>query len=430
MLFKVVSAAIFAAVCVPVAALSQSIAQIGGPAELPPASFTSQQYVDSRGCVFMRVDSGGQRRWYPRVNRDHKPVCNPGGRVVAQVAADEPPPVMAAPVTRAAPAPVMRAPMATVASRMMPPHRSHRLVAQAPVAPQRACVPTYQAVTASGPPRGKIGCYTNAPVAEVVRLRNGGTAVMCTRGDGTTGGWRPPIYPAGSPPGIALRDPVQVARNDLGTGRLAPDNGYVAGKVRVYAAAQTEFAVPPGYRKAWKDDRLNPLRGQGTEAGQMAQDQIWTRKVPAKLVADVERKKLRRVASGTVTMSTMNAPAAATAAAPSSAGLGADLCAGRQLWRRLQRRRGRRTAARPGSAGGQKQDDQGRSEPADRSCRPLRLCLRGANRAAHGPARRLWRRFPALITGPKPKSPRDGGFFMPAGFTGLNTPAGGTLPVP
>lgn len=321
MLFKVVSAALFAAVCVPVAALSQSIAQIGGPAELPPASFTSQQYVDSRGCVFMRVDSGGQRRWYPRVNRDHKPVCNPGGRVVAQVAADEPPPVMAAPVTRAAPAPAMRAPMATVASRMMPPAPQPRVVALVNVAPAAIAptAPTYQAVTASGPPRGKIGCYTNAPVAEVVRLRNGGTAVMCTRGDGTTGGWRPPIYPAGSPPGIALRDPVQVARNDLGAGRLAPDNGYVAGKVRVYAAAQTEFAVPPGYRKAWKDDRLNPLRGQGTLAGQMAQDQIWTRKVPAKLVADVERKKLRRVASGTVTMSTMNAPAAATSAAPSAA---------------------------------------------------------------------------------------------------------------
>jgi hypothetical protein len=311
MLFKVVTVAILAAVCAPAAAISQSIAQIGGPAELPPASFTSQQYVDSRGCVFMRVDSGGQRRWYPRVNRDHKPVCNPGGRVVAQVAADEPPPVMAAPVMRAAPAPVMRAPMPTVASRMMPPPQPRLMapvaVAQAPVVPVR---PTYQAVTPSGPPRGKIGCYTNAPVAEVVRLRNGGTAVMCTRGDGTSGGWRPPIYLAGSPPGIALRDPVQVARNDTGAGRLAPESSYTSGRVRTYAAAQTEFAVPPGYKKAWKDDRLNPLRGQGTEAGQMAQDQIWTRKVPAKLVADVERKKLRRVASGSVTMSTMNAPAA------------------------------------------------------------------------------------------------------------------------
>ena len=73
-----------------------------------------------------------------------------------------------------------------------------------------------------GPAPGKIGCYTSAPVAEVVRLRNGGTAVVCTRGDGTLTGWRPPIYPRGAGVGAALRDPVQVARADnAGAGRVA-----------------------------------------------------------------------------------------------------------------------------------------------------------------------------------------------------------------
>jgi len=44
------------------------------------------------------------------------------------------------------------------------------------------------------------------------------------------------------------------------------------------------FALPKGYRRAWTDDRLNPLRGLGTAEGDAMQDQIWTRKVPARLI--------------------------------------------------------------------------------------------------------------------------------------------------
>lgn len=295
MLFKVLTVAVFAAVLAPVGAYSQSIAQIGGPAELPPSSYKGLQYVDSRGCVFMRVESSGTARWYPRVNAGRKPVCNqvkPGSiDVVADVPMAEPAP---APVPAAKPV-VGRAPMPTIASRMMP---------QAPVRPAQAVVvpkvvaerpaakiatppaKSYERAASAGPGKGKIGCYTDAPVAEVVRLRNGGLAVMCTRGDGTSGGWRPPIYPAGARPGVALRDPVQVTR-------AAPSH------------VQAIPVPPKGYKLAWKDDRLNPMRGIGTAQGQADQDRIWTRKAPARLVADVERKKAGRTG---VTMSAMNAP--------------------------------------------------------------------------------------------------------------------------
>ncbi|MDF3607384.1 hypothetical protein PE067_15315 [Paracoccus sp. DMF-8] len=43
-----------------------------GPAELPPPGFASQQYIDSKGCVFRRDDMG---RWAPRMNSDDTPVC-------------------------------------------------------------------------------------------------------------------------------------------------------------------------------------------------------------------------------------------------------------------------------------------------------------------------------------------------------------------
>ena len=71
--------------------------------------------------------------------------------------------------------------------------------------------------------------------------------------------------------------------------------GYVAsgGYVENYTAASNAVPTPPpGYELAWKDDRLNPNRGKGTAEGWAAQDQVWTRKVPAKLVADQPATKL------------------------------------------------------------------------------------------------------------------------------------------
>ncbi len=54
------------------------------PAELPPPEYRGQQYVDSKGCLFMRAGPPGQTIWIPRVTRDGTPLCgNPpsGDRV-------------------------------------------------------------------------------------------------------------------------------------------------------------------------------------------------------------------------------------------------------------------------------------------------------------------------------------------------------------
>ena len=54
------------------------------PAELPPPDYAGQQYVDSKGCMFVRAGAGGKVIWIPRVSREGVPVCDnpPSGRRV------------------------------------------------------------------------------------------------------------------------------------------------------------------------------------------------------------------------------------------------------------------------------------------------------------------------------------------------------------
>ncbi|HRM74569.1 MAG TPA: SPOR domain-containing protein, partial [Paracoccus sp. (in: a-proteobacteria)] len=50
-----------------------ALAQDFRPAEPPPPDFSARQYIDSKGCVFLRDDDSGG--WTARVSRDGAPIC-------------------------------------------------------------------------------------------------------------------------------------------------------------------------------------------------------------------------------------------------------------------------------------------------------------------------------------------------------------------
>lgn len=164
---------------------------------------------------------------------------------------------------------------------------------------------------------GRVLCPVDAPRLQRFEVRGGGTTLLCTDGAGRLAGGSFVLTPSDAAP-------FETARHSV------PAQDYVASANRVVVTADARTrgalpAVPRGYVRAWKDDRLNPLRGVGTAEGQYAQDQVWTREVPARLVSETVKVKRRgvvvsasnkpvaqaRTASVRVTTSTSTAPKAA-----------------------------------------------------------------------------------------------------------------------
>ncbi|WP_159082472.1 SPOR domain-containing protein [Paragemmobacter aquarius] len=289
------------------------------------------QYIDSRGCVFLRAGMGGTVNWVPRVGQDRKVLCGypptfGGKQVEIATVPDEVPmtePMAAAPrVATVAPKPlaVAQAPMrqsVAAADYVPPPARVGTVIPTGQIAPA-AAQPLVVAVrpgVSVGSVAGQVGCPASAPRLQRLALTNGGTVLVCTPGDGALRNLRAPVFADGAGVGAAFEDtpqpvarvaPSRVAEIPLGQ---ASGQGRPTVNVRV---AQTVSQAPVGYTVAWKDDRLNPLRGVGTAAGQAAQDQVWTRKTPAKLVGDTRkarREAARARVNGTVlVVSTMSAP--------------------------------------------------------------------------------------------------------------------------
>ncbi|ATX65839.1 sporulation related protein [Roseinatronobacter bogoriensis subsp. barguzinensis] len=139
-----------------------------GPAELPPAGFEGREYVDSRGCVFLRSTFGGEVTWIPRYGPDRQPVCNgaPSTEVQAEAAPEaevadaETPPAEEQAAAETTPAPVAQP-------------RPAAAPARATTQPRRPALPR---ADASG---RHPSCPSSAPYGQLVDTTLGRPLVRC-----------------------------------------------------------------------------------------------------------------------------------------------------------------------------------------------------------------------------------------------------------
>lgn len=322
MLFKILPSALLAA------AASVSIANAQGrpPAELPPAGFAGQQYVDSRGCLYIRAGHGGQVNWVARIDRSRRAVCGQtpstakmaaanrelaapapepvavpaarpaaaaGGVAVAQYA---PPPVQYGAPTPLRPQqvapPVVAVPQPRQQQlaqgygandgylhgwyRQVPPEYDNNLNPNTTPARRGVTTPT----VGGHPPllRREHGCPADAPIGRIYPLADGRNIMLCSNQPHT------------------LRNISQEQAQQRYAPALAQGGGYVGGQTPVgitpnlrmvqgdrYEPVTDLMTPPPGYRAAWRDDRLNPNRARGTQAGHQQMQQVWTDEVPQNL---------------------------------------------------------------------------------------------------------------------------------------------------
>jgi len=282
---KVVSAAGLAVVLSLGLASAKTLRSSDEPAEFPPSSFKGSQYVDSRGCVYVRAGIDGAVTWVPRVTRDRKVVCGFKPTQIAGGAATSKPAQKVEQITMAAPAkptakaaapartvrtpqPVTsRQPAKTVASITTMPRRvapvSSARVAQVPApvvtrpkavaAAKAKAAPTRDYVAACA----NISSFGQKPLARV--------PVRCG--------------PQAALPYTAREGQIVTAATAAPSTRVAPRHVY-DNQVKSTVGVN----VPAGYRPVWEDDRLNTHRAHQTFEGIAHTKLIWTDTTPRRLI--------------------------------------------------------------------------------------------------------------------------------------------------
>jgi hypothetical protein len=323
----------------------------GVPANFPPASYKGSQFVDRKGCVFVRAGYDGNVTWGPRMTRARKQSCGQtptgvGGATAAARpaprAAEKPVQITlepsarpaakpaAAPVRQTAtaqrkitvtPAPVPQIPV--IAPRPAQPRVTAPVRIQAPIKPQAIArsttapsitvprVPVVPIIRAQAskpvmaqPPR--IIRPAPVTVSQVLRrptvqahAQNSSGAANCGPGQGflctNTGTTATPKFnlikalPQVEVTSYSATDYKKQQITQLpGNTRILPRRSYEM------LQQSKSIHVPEGYRPAWDDDRLNPYRALQTVDGYRQTQQLWTNTVPRRLITADNRDKHKR----------------------------------------------------------------------------------------------------------------------------------------
>ncbi|WP_299655972.1 SPOR domain-containing protein [uncultured Tateyamaria sp.] len=279
---------------------AQNLRSAQTPAEFPPASFKGTQYVDSRGCVFIRAGIDGNVTWVPRVNRQRQLICGQTPTLSANAAAaarstprqttqGSPEQItIDAPTaqTNVAPAPVQTPapqPTARTAQTVQPaPAVTVRRPAASPVRPvapaptQQRTATAEQAVPACDGRTAVSSRYINSGQTRAVRC--GPQSVSPTTA---------PVAAAQAPVPVApVRPaPTRTVAATAPEARIAgPQTRVVPRHVFENRSLKRPSKVPEGYVPVWEDDRLNPRRAEQSLNGIALTRLAWTATVPRRLI--------------------------------------------------------------------------------------------------------------------------------------------------
>jgi len=262
------------------------------PAEAPPAGFAGQQYVDSRGCLYARAGMGANENWVARIDRARKPICGQiptrtqMAEALALLAAPDPVMAPAVPATPRAQARAAAAPAGVTAPAAPPAAlQSRPVAAAAPVA-----VP--MAAPAAPGASSTAGCPSHAPWGRYFDLRRGGRTLICSnsleRLDQLQGSAATQAAPSSATASVspmmamaqAIAPPVALSPSSS-QAQLEAEQTARALRARL-AEDEALSKPPPGYKPAWDDGRLNPMRGVRTEAGERQMERVWVPGSPMK----------------------------------------------------------------------------------------------------------------------------------------------------
>lgn len=299
---RVIAVSVIAAVMGMAAAQAQTLREASPPAEFPPASFKGKQYVDSRGCIYIRAGIDGNITWVPRVTRGRKQVCGfkpslAPGTATASAKPKGPAPVMitlppqdrpsaaqpAAPQQATQPAAAQKAkplPKA-VAQQTAQPRPAPQKVVVAP-APAAVPAPKRQYQPSPGPeptvfssaPRAQAAAA--APMAKPRRV-----APAPTRQYRPSPGPKPTVFSSTPRRQTAAKPAAPVIAPRGGTGVRCPNASafsqqYINKGANVRCGPQAE---PPVTYRGGRDQQsaLRPMAGQGVRVASLSPD---TRVVP------------------------------------------------------------------------------------------------------------------------------------------------------